>query len=193
VAQVSTDHLFENAHVPYVSFLGTQFNNLSVSGFSLKLDINLGFCGMRPEGGSYLDDANFLKAVRRQTEDIAKASGLPKQLKTEYDERLAAIDTLITSGANGKSQQRERKIVCSLVQSIGEIPIPGVKSFGNLLVIPEFGTVALGEVLVGEKFYEGSAKPGIYFQLATIKMNLGCLGHGTAQGPTVSANGHTYP
>jgi hypothetical protein len=193
VSQVSTEHPYEDGHIPHVTFLGTQFNNLRVSGFLAKLTVNLGSAPKRPEGGkSYLEDVPFLQTVKEQTAKIANAEGLPKELKAQYDERLASLDKLIESASNGKPR-REPRIVWSLVQSIGEIPIPGVKSFGHILVIPEFGTVALGEVSVSERIYEGSRLPSPYFELTSIKMNLGCVGHGNVAAGTVVSNGHHNP
>jgi hypothetical protein len=194
VSQVSTEHPYENGHFPHVTFLGTQFNNLRVSGFPVMLTLDFGICGKKPKGDrSYLSDPDFLSGIKQQTERIARADGLPKELKHKYDEKLAYIEKLISAGDEGKQSSHEPKITCSLVQSIGEIPIPGVKSFGHVLVIPEFGTVSLGEVEVGEKVYEGSAKPSNCFELTVIKMNLGCVGDATVNTATASANGHTRP
>jgi hypothetical protein len=194
VSQISTKHAYENGHVPDVTFLGTQFTNLQVSGFPVTLKLNLGICGAKPEGGrSYLDDPTFLKAVREQTKKIAHANGLPNELKHHYDEELDSIDQLISSSGKESQGSRLPKVICSLIESIGEIPIPGVKSFGHVLVIPEFGSVALGEIEVGEKTYKDSIRPGVYFELTLVKMNLGCVGHGTVQAASTTANGRHNP
>ena len=191
VSQVSTEHPLENGHFPHVTFLGTQFNNLQVSGFPVALTLNFGICGKKPEGdSSYLRDLDFLKSVRKQTEAIAKADGLPKDVKDQYDERIAQINELI----GGKNGSHEPKVICSIVESIGKIPIPGVRSFGHVLVIPDFGTVSLGEIEVGEKKYDLSQeRPSNYFELTIIKMKLGCVGTGTVTAGTTSANGTHHP
>jgi hypothetical protein len=173
-----------------VTFLGTQFNNLRVSGFPVTLKLNFGICGKKPEGDrSYLRDADFLKSVRKQTESIAKEKDFPEDLKNEYKKRLAEIDELIEGGIGG----HEPKVICSIVESIGEIPIPGIRSFGHVLVIPDFGTVSLGEIEVGEKKYDPTGRPSNYFELATIKMNLGCVGTGVVVAATAAANGTHHP
>jgi len=193
VSQVSTDHLYKDGHEPHVTFLGTQFKNLRVSGFPAVLTLNLGICGDRPAGDrSYFQEPNFLRGVKEQTEKIAKADGLPKELKDQYDEKLAYIKKLI-SAVDARDQGSHEPIRCSLVQSIGEIPIPGVQTFGNVVVIPDFGTVALGEIEVGETVYEKSKKPSVYFELTAIKMKLGCVGHGTVAAATTKTNGQTQP
>lgn len=198
VSQVSTDHPYKDGHVPHVTFLGTQFKNLRVGGFEPVLKLNLGICGDRPTGGkSYFQDPTFLRGVKDQTEKIAKASGLPKELKEQYDEKLAYLKKLISAGDAGDKAAGEagshEPITCSLVQSIGEIPIPGVQTFGHILVIPEFGTVALGEIEVSEKIYEKSERPCVSFELTSIKMKLGCVGDGAASAAAVTANGRTKP
>lgn len=193
VSQVSTDHPYKDGHVPHVTFLGTQFKNLRVGGFPVTLTLNLGICGDRPANDrSYLQDPKFLRGVKEQTEKIAKASHLPKELKDQYDEKLAYINKLISTCDAGDQGSHE-PITCSLVQSIGEIPIPGVQTFGHVLVIPEFGAVALGEVEVGEEMHDRSARPSPYFELTGIKMKLGCVGHGTLAAATTKTNGQSYP
>lgn len=193
VAQVSTDHAYTNGHIPIVYFLGSQFINLRVSGFLAELKINLGICGGMPKNGkTYVQDTDLLKRAKDQTTRIAKASGLPKELKAQYDERLAHIDELMGAAASGKSVG-DPQLICSLVENIGEMPIPGLQIFGHVMVIPEFGIVSLGEVLVSEKVYKGSTRPSPYFNLTSIKMQLGCVGHGGITGPNVTANGAHNP
>jgi hypothetical protein len=193
VSQVSTNHAYKDGHFPHVTFLGTQFQNFRVSGFAPALTLNLGICGDKPASDkSHFKDSKFLRGVEEQTEKIAGARGLPKELKDEYDERLAYIKTLI-SASNSGDEGGHKPITCSLVQNIGEIPIPGVQSFGNLLLIPDFGTVRLAEIEVGEKAGSSTGRPNVYFTLTAATMKLGCVGDGTFAAGTVSANGHTVP
>ena len=194
VSQVSTDHPYENGHVPHVTFLGTQFTNFQVGGFPVTLTLNLGICGeRRPAAGrSYLQDPKFLSRVKDQTEIIALDPKLPKELKDQYDKKLVYINELIST-ADSEYRGCHKSITCSLVQSIGDIPIPGVQIFGHVLLIPEFGMVSLGEVEVGETEGEDPKKPNPYFELTVVKMKLGCIGHGDASAGTSKANGQTKP
>ncbi len=193
VSQVSTDHAYSNGHVPHVTFLGTQFANFKIGGFPANPTLNLGICGELPANGkSYLQDGTFLKAVKAQTEAIASAKGLPQELKEQYEGKLAYLARLIDT-CNADDKVGHEPITCSLVQSIPAIPIPGIQIFGHILVIPEFGSVALGEIEVGEKKYEDEERPSPYFELTLVKMKMGCVAEGTASAATASANGRTHP
>jgi len=193
VSQVSTDHAFKDGHVPHVTFLGTRFTNLQVGGFPLTLTLNLGICGGLPANGkSYLQDPAFLGRAKSQTAAIAQASGLPKEMKEQYDKKLAYIDRLIAT-SNVDDNVCHEPITCSLVQSIGAIPIPGVQIFGHVLLIPEFGAVALGEIEVGERVYEPKERPSPYFELKSVNMTLGCVGDGAVAAATTVANGRHKP
>jgi hypothetical protein len=202
VSQVSTDHPEVDGHFPHVTFLGTQFDNLRVSGVPVTPRLSFGICGKKPEGDrSYLDDRNFLNMVKQQTEQIAHAKHLPKDLESEYARRLEKVEDFLA----GKRAHHEPKLICSLVTSIDqeiERAIPGVRVVGHLLLVPDFGTVALGEIEVGEKKYESHEnraeeglpeRPSNYFELTIIKMKLGCVGTGTASAGTVTANGGHKP
>src|SRR6202007_2488921 len=82
VAQVSTDYPLDSgrkgevgnpgkANYPYVTFLGTHFDNVRVNGGLLTIKLNLGMIGDRDkEDTSYLTHRDFLDRVRRQTEKI---------------------------------------------------------------------------------------------------------------------------
>jgi hypothetical protein len=200
VSQVSTDHPYDDGHYPLVNFLGSQFHNLRVSGFLVPLTFNFGICGKRPaEDRSYLRDLKFLAGVRCQIAKVACAHDLPQDLKTQYDKRLKDVDRLIGLADKGTWEDDEPEIICSLIESIGEIPIPGVKSYGHVLVIPEFGSVSLGEIVVGEKNYmdeqnpKEKLKPSVYFTLTGINMQMGCVGDGSAKASVATANGRHKP
>lgn len=214
VAQVSTEHPYENGHVPHVTFLGTKFENLQVGGFPLKLTLNLGVCGKKPEGDkSYLEDSNFLRGIRERVASIAKAGFLPEKVQKQYDERLSEIDRLIEQNRAGEASRERAKVTCSLVKSIdiAGIPIPGLETVGNVLVIPDFGAVSLAEVEVGiepskhpsevqrhelnASASSNNGKLGLsnYFTLKMLNMEMGCVGTGTVSAGGVTSNGNTHP
>jgi hypothetical protein len=91
------------------------------------------------------------------------------------------------------------------VKSIGPIPIPGVKTFGNVIFIPNFGTLALAELEVGigtphindllnmqEESSDDSGKSN-YFTLHMLDLKLGCPVGGSGKGPSASSNGQNGP
>jgi hypothetical protein len=205
VAQVSTEHPLMYGHVPKVTFLGTRFENLRIAGYPVEVELDLGFCGNKPEGDlPYLEDSGFLGRVRDQLSRAADAKDLPESLEKQYDAKIAYINDLkkhVNGGANG-GRNGYSKLQCSLVKSIG--PIPGVEVFGNMIFIPDFGTVSLAEVEVGigegggfsDNSGNGSSSDpngGSYFTLHMLNMRLGCPLVGTTQAATAAVNGQTRP
>src|SRR6266478_7755013 len=149
VAQVSTEHPVADGHVPKVTFLGTRFENLRVGGYPVEVDLDLGICGERPgDDRPYPEDSGFLDRVERQFKGIATSKGLPGELGKQYDGKIRYIDDLRTraKGRAPGTPDANSDLLCSLVKNIGPIPIPGVKTYGNIIVIPDFGTVSLGEI-----------------------------------------------
>jgi hypothetical protein len=208
VAQVSTEHSLTYGHVPKVTFLGTRFENLRLAGYPVQVELDLGICGNKPESDlTYLQDGGFLDRVQGQLNTIADAKGLPEGLEKQYDAKIAYIHDLKKRANDGSNGGRKgySKLQCSLVKSIGPIPIPGVKVFGNMIFIPDFGTISLAEVEVGIEATDGgfpgnsgngsSSEPdgASYFTLHMLNMRLGCPIVGTAQAGTAALNGKTNP
>jgi hypothetical protein len=204
VAQVSTEHPEGHGndlgHVPKVTFLGSRFENFRIGGFPVEVELDLGICGERPKNDeSYLYDKDFLDRVERQFENIAGAKGVPMRIEGAFKAKIAYVEDLRKRNGSGKngSETCFPKLRCSLVRSIGKIPIPGVESFGNIIVIPDFGTVALGEIEVGVEShhapFEKEASNSNYFTLNMLDMHLGCIGGGSVQAVTAKTNGVTRP
>ena len=53
--------------------------------------------------------------------------------------------------------------------------------------------VALGEIEVGEMMHEPSERPSVYFELTSVKIRMGCVGHGTLAAGVSRGNGNTAP
>jgi hypothetical protein len=207
VAQVSTEHPENDGHVPKVTFLGTRFENLRVGGYPVRLKFNYGICGNKPAGDRpYIEDGDFLARVEEQLANIANAKGLPIQLHDTYQHKVAELTKLRSS----ESIHRPN-LNCSLVTSVDPIPELGIQTFGNLMVIPEFGTVALADLEVGmeppsDSFMDkhhhtlpssngdsGHDESSNYFRLHMLDMHLGCIGGGTVTAATAKTNGMTRP
>lgn len=212
VSQVSTEHPPKQGHVPRVTFLGSQFDNLRVSGFPVALTLDYGACGMKPEKDvSYLRDSAFLESAYSRTnrvaDRLAKIADLPAGLDTEFAGRLDVIKKLMADCTRTGEVDPDAKVICSLVQSIdvqlGKSTIPGLQAIENVILVPDFGWVALGEIEVGTEAYEPtpySTSDGPptksysnYFHLKMVDMHLGCVGHGTATAGSAKSNGQSYP
>jgi hypothetical protein len=230
VSQVSTDHPYpelpqnndapnpeppyENGHVPHVTFLGSKFENLQVGGFPLKLTLNLDICGKKPKDNkSYLEDADFLSRVQKQVKAIVGASFLPASIKKLYNDRLTEIENVASHKGGWTVDDDPVKVTCSIVESIDikGIPIPGLETIGNVLVIPHFGAVLLGDLEVGLEKSDpsngftrhdpgsssyakgGGAELSNYFELTMLEMELGCIAHGNVIAAKSKTNGQTSP
>lgn len=111
VAQVSTEHPTGNG-APVVSFTGTRFENLQISGQPQTIKLDLDLCGRdeRPVK-SCINNPKFLEKI-----------------KQKYNEDRPSV-------------------LCSLVTEINGKP-------GNSIVIPDFGTVYLAELIVDHYSYK---------------------------------------
>lgn len=208
VAQISTEHALVHGHVPKVHFIGTRFEGLRIGGFEVPVELDLGFCGSKPdEDRPYLEDGDFLDKVERQFEGVRDTKGVPDGVKKKYKAEIEYIDNLRKRAKARAKDDRNGypKLRCSLIKTIGEIPIPGVKTFGNVIFIPNFGTVALATLEVGMRADQSDfrhrqgdrpqtpSEPSNYFTLNMFEMNLGCPVGGKTKGPGVSGNGQSYP
>jgi hypothetical protein len=203
VSQVSTEHAYVNGHVPSVTFIGTQFVNLRLSGFLLEPKFDFAICADKPDGKiPYVKHLAFLRGVRDQVAKVAEGD-LPNDVRDTYSDRLKVVDGLIKSAekpgergdnGNGRGNDDPISVTCSLITNIDidDIPIPGLKSAGNVLFIPEFGSVALGEVEVSSK-HEPDGGYDNYFNLKMLEMNLGCIGNGSITAGAAANNGQHKP
>jgi hypothetical protein len=221
VAQITTDHAFirdEETNedkvdiVPRVNFLGTVFENLRIGGFPVEVELNLALCGPKPEGDrSYLQDERFLDGVHRQLDQVAASRDLPDSLEKKYSAEIAYIDDLKRrakdggekAGADGAANGYP-KVRCSLVKAVKlSREVPGVHTFGNLVFIEDYGTVALAEVEVGihkashsfarrrDDKEPASISDSNYFTLNMMAIHLGCGSTGVLNGPVANSNGNS--
>lgn len=238
VSQVSTEHAKKDGHVPHVTFLGTQFVNLRLSGFEIKPKFHFGICGTKPAGTTaYVHDRGFLASAKAQLErveselskliqSLSDSEASQQQLDTDqkhdrdvllrhqdllkkvhdrYSDKLQDVRKLEeavtpskgispTLGGNGNSAEKTTAVTCSIIDEIVNIKdlqeaIPGLRAAGHVLFIPEFGTVALGEVEVqSNSLYNDN-----YFALKMLDMDLGCVGDGKLVAPLAAANGRHNP
>ena len=170
IAQVSTSHALKNGHVPKVTFLGTKFENLRVSGLPVGITYQYGVCPPPQNNESYLANESFVEKTRDWTKTISEKGVLFGNAQEQYGQRsmkasevLEVIRTkehkaLQNSGKATRLQEHfprdeNPKITCSIVRSINIDKVreqfPKVETVGHVIVIPDFGAVSLGEVEVG--------------------------------------------
>jgi len=182
VSQIATKHPREG-YEPKVTFIGTRFDNLRIGGFPLDIALDLGLCS--PGGGdrypakSCFDDERFLAAVAEQYRRMTDEKCLPAWQK---DKQIPDWVRARYAWDNSEAKRREKGFVlCSLVKEVkGEFP---GRVFGNVLEVPEFGKVFLGELIVDHNT----------FRLIGIRLELGCASHGHVSLGTSSIEGRTQP
>jgi CHAT domain-containing protein len=191
VAQVSTeltDPTDREHREAAVTFLGTRFENLKICGYPVRMELDLGICGTKPSGDRrYLQDPGFLDRVQLQLESLGQAKGLPEEFKEEYSSELALIRKLKADRGSNHFRGEAREfpsLKFPLVKGIRPISIPGVKTFGNVIVIPDFGILRLADVVVGcpERFTS--------FALTMLDMRMGSIGEGSATAGNTTVYGH---
>ncbi|MGA2903580.1 MAG: choice-of-anchor P family protein [Candidatus Korobacteraceae bacterium] len=187
VAQISTEHPSEG-YTPKVSFVGTQFVNLRIGGCRIEPVLDLDFCDQGSESEypkrPCMQNPAFLKKVGEQQQNMrSEQAGTAGPRWGRYVDWLERRYPLPQSGPNpGEALVNERGMVlCSLVQKIkGDCPW---KSFGHVIVIPEFGKVILGELLLDDNS----------FRLIMVRLELGCPVGGGVDVCDAGINGSSYP
>lgn len=152
-ATVQTEHPAVLCHhIPTVSFPDTRFDNFLVNGHPVQVEFDFGILGgPSNDDRLYTENLEFLEGVEARVASSAHSFGLSGEVKAHFDRELNQIRHLIEQVRQGHraSTANPRKVRFSLVKSIA--PIPGVKIFGNVMEIPDFGIVSLGDIEVGEK------------------------------------------
>jgi hypothetical protein len=174
IATVHPDYDEDEDDVPSVTFLGTRFENLRISGHKVEVDRHLDILGPKPaKRKSYLDDSGVLGRISHQYAGINKAKGLPKWACDRYCWDRKAVQ----SGT----------MCCSLVRSVEGAP--GI-AFGHVIEVPHFGKIFLGELKVERKKPERSGQSETYtFYLTMIRLEMGSIAHGSGKILPLDSNG----
>jgi hypothetical protein len=193
VAQVSTEHPPLDGHVPSVTFLGTQFENLRIAGHPVTVDLDLAICSSKPPNDRfYSEDPEFLDRVEgqfRKFKTPENALDLPRDLRVQYDDDLKQVAEMRRfRGPYGKGYKSTLK--CSLVKNITGSPFA---PFGNALYIPDFGTITLAAIEIEQSWTDKVHGVATYFDLTMLKVTMGSLAAGQVQITNVGANGKTRP
>ena len=140
VAKLLTEH-YPNEDEPRISVAGSEIKNLKVDGVPVEVDFHLSLFEEHNTHAKFKnrfdDDANFRTQMRRQFlwGDV-DGDGVPDFLEEQYKFTNAQ-----------KSLPESKGIVpCSVVKGVkgGK----GFRAFNHVLVIPDFGKLFLGELLM---------------------------------------------
>ncbi len=186
VAQISTEHPGEG-YTPKVSFVGTQFVNLRGSGKKIEPILDLGLCDQGdphdyPKQPCILNP-QFLKKVGEQHQGMRPTTQQASSLSSRYLSWLEQRYPVAQSEKDPAAALNEKRgmVLCSVVQEIqGDY---AGESFGHVLVIPEFGKVFLGELLLDHNS----------FHLIMLRFELGCPTQGCLGVADTRTNGSSYP
>jgi len=178
--QISTEHPLEGDY-PKVTFLGTSFENFKVAGCPMDVSVDLNICD-QGNGDDYpsqscVSSERFLARVAEQYARMNDAKNLPK-----WVEDRTVPDWIKERYRWDKKQAGKSGSVLSSVVKETKGEFPG-RPFGNVLEVPEFGRVFLGELLVDCSSY----------QVTMLRLEMGCLGQGQLSGPVAQSNGGTIP
>ena len=172
VARLAVEHP-KVGYTPRVSFVGSQFYNLRVNGHPVHPKLNHSLFETEHDTfpkQPHIKDEKFLKKVTEHSRKITGAKDAPEWLKARHG--WVEIP---------KERETRGHVLCSLVEDIEGVK--DAKSHGHVIIVPEFGSLFLGEISVNH----GS------FALTMIRMELGCPAIGTLSMATSRSNGFPYP
>ncbi|HTS36770.1 MAG TPA: choice-of-anchor P family protein [Candidatus Solibacter sp.] len=177
VGQISTTRPYDGA-VPSVTFLGTRFVNLRIGGHEVKVNQDLHILGPKPAGDVfYFDDPAVQKRMSDVCNKIQGRSDFPDWARQHFQWGKPRPQFGGQGGA-----------ACSLVT---EIESSSGQSFGNVIDLPHFGQIFLGEVSVDRTppppntdQYETYT-----FHLTMVRLEMGCIGAGNLTAVKLDTNG----
>ena len=173
VAVLSVEHPLVG-YRPKVSVVGSQFENLRISGVKVNPVLNGGPVVPLPKGEfpakALVEDGDFVARAVAQSQKLAGLAGAPRWLTDRY------------GWIQSEDARRQKGYVqCSLVDEVQGAK-PG-SSFGHVVQVPGFGNVFLGELLTDQHT----------FRLTMIRIEMGCPAEGKVSFATAHSNGSPIP
>ncbi len=195
VVQIATDHAADLipddrnpdgpgkvGYYPRASLVGTNFSGLRVGTAKLEVSLNLDlFSGSDPSRyptESWLHNGRLRQFAQKQSESLARAASDHPEKARPFLSRV--LRRHADGGPNSDENVRDRgNVIVSVVEDIEvEGIFQGIK-VGNMIEVPEFGRIFLGELIVDHDS----------FDLTMVRLDLGCAAAAKASGPHGSANG----
>ena len=199
VSRIALEHnCDEGKYYPKVTFVGTQFENLRINGYTVDpvLDLNL-VSGPHRNTASRSDEEGDMLSAEAAPQHV-EFPDVPWPDEQGFVQRaVAQSNPIVNTKGRGEApawlrrryewmqdpQARAQKgyIACSLVTAVrGAGPDP---VYGHVIAVEGFGNVFLGELLVDQAS----------FKLTMLRMEMGCLATGTVSCGTTHGNGSPMP
>jgi len=186
VAQVSTEHP-SDGYVPSVTFLGTQFVNLRISGKPVEVDLDLHLWEDKPgvaaspgHSVAYTHHEGFMRRVAERLAVVRTHADLPDEIKERYAQDCRVSD---------QGECAEYSLVTKISGSF-----PG-RVYGHVIDIPHFGKVYLAVVRI--EHCDPDKNKDVHKQtlidLTMLDIRMGCIASGHVQCGTSKTNGSSIP
>jgi hypothetical protein len=170
--------------VPHISFLGTRFDNLRISGHPVDVKLNLGILGARSnEDEPYTQNLTLINLAKSQYDSVGEHKSWLDKMREGFHDLFPAI-------ADG--EQNRVPLEYTLVSEITDVNkcCPGI-SRGHVIRVPGFGTIVLARVaLTHQEIKRGEAIfKATTVSLTMIDFKLGCPVVANFKAATASNNG----
>ena len=174
VARLSSEHPADGSQ-PSIIPLGSTFENLRIAGCPVKVDLDIDLFTRLGTFGSFRTEYDKNKQFRETMQQRyfwgPPKSGVPGFLLERY------------KWFPGDAFPESKGIVlCSLVKGI-QTTCPEITSYGNIIVLPQFGTIYLSEF-----YLQDSSR-----RLTMLRVEMGSPICGTVSAGDIEGNGVLFP
>jgi hypothetical protein len=174
VAHVASKQRIDDEE-PTITPIGSHFENLRIAGCPIHAELDNNLFNRFGTFTSFKDayDGN------QQAREAMQALFLWGKPKFEVPEFLRERYNWF---AGDKFPESKGIVLCSLVKDI-KTPCPELRVYGNVIVVPQFGKIYLGEVIL--KKYER--------EVTMLRLELGCPTAAVTIGPSGGGGGAGFP
>ena len=177
VAQIGTDYQ-NRSYIPSITFLGTRFENLRIAGHPVHLELDINFLGENAHNARWTENRGLRDRIAGQRRTIESQNRVLPEYLESYNQLPSREGTLGSLG-------------CSLVNHT-EGSFPG-SCFGHVIDVPHFGRIYLAVLRIREWDLDQESRLPLQTEisLTMIRIQMGCIGDGSASGGNTIVNGGT--
>jgi len=167
---------------PEIITTGCHFEGLRISGQTVQLEMDHDLFYQLPTYGRWQDEWKAKKAMRKRIEGSLMGSTLPalapKQTEAPHLQHIRSGHKFQVSAAG-----LQPTVISSFVKNSGKSTMPGISAPGPIIIVPHFGTIYLGEVIVsfGQR------------RVHMMRLELGSPDEGSVTVGTTTSNGTLFP